>query len=681
MKDRILTLFSVQNEWSVKELQKEMHLKDGREFTRFIKTLNALEEDRILYNNHAKYYLIDNINYMVGIAKDISHHEYAVSNSERKVYVKKKYATNVFDRDEVLVKCGFNAKILHIYKHDIRYIIGTFIHTKKGWIFHSDINFHRQFDVKNIHQFKLKSGMKAVVEINKYADPLVVSILKIIGFEKEPGVDITSILYANNVRMNFGDKVLQDIIKLPNQVNKQDKKGRIDYRNLLTVTIDGDDAKDFDDAISIEKTKSGYTLYVHIADVSHYVKESSSIDQEAYARATSVYVTDRVIPMLPFELSNGICSLNPDVDRCTLTCKMSINTTGKVTSYEIVPSLIHSDRRCTYHKVNAVLNGDPVAIDEYKEILNLIYHLSDLAHLLQKRSKNRGCIDFQTTESNIILDENGKAIKILKKSRGFAEQMIEESMILANVCVANYLHSKQLPCMYRVHEQPDPEKVQTIGAIASALQVPFDFNFEDVTTKELQQFLDSIHDPQLFEIFSMITLRAMQKAKYDAHCIGHFGLALEEYCHFTSPIRRYSDLVVHRMLRKYVFDKEDEKAVTRDIKKIERQSFHVSQKERDAIQVERLVSDYKKAEYMESKIGHTFVGHIVGVQSFGFFVELNNSIEGLVPLHSLYEYYEYDEDTMSLHSTSNVLHLGQKVRVTCSDVNRAKGQVEFVLSQ
>ncbi len=679
MRNLILNAFEEQSEWNVRDLQNALRVKSGKDFTTFVKTMNELEDEHILYNNHAKYFLIDNENYMVGVAKDISRFEYAVTNPDKKVYVPKKMAKNVFDRDEVLVQLQPNVKVVHIYRHDVRQVIGKFIHTKKGWVFFSDIDFHRQFQIKNMHSFALKNGMKAVVEITKYSDPLEANIVKLIGMEKDPGVDITSILFANHVRMGFGDKIQLEVTKLPQKVQRSDLEGRVDYRSLDTVTIDGDDARDFDDAISIQKEKDGYVLYVHIADVSHYVKEGSAIDQEAYARSTSVYVTDRVVPMLPFELSNGICSLNPDVDRCTLTCKMHINKEGICTSYSIVPSIIHSNHRCTYKKVNQVLANDVEAMDEYQDLLTLIYNLNDCTKQLKKQSKKRGCIDFQTTESQIVLNKKGKPISIEKKERGIAEEMIEECMILANVCVANYLHAHQLPCMYRVHESPDPDKITTVTSVAHALHVPYDFYPDDVTTKELQTFLDSIESDELFEIFSMVTLRAMQKAKYSHQCIGHFGLSLSEYCHFTSPIRRYSDLVVHRMLRKYLFEKGDVKNVARDIKKIERQSYHVSQKERDAILVERIVDDYKKAEYMESRLGQVFDGTVVGVTGFGFFVELNNSVEGLVPLRSLMDFYTFDEAQMCLVSESNRISLGQHVRVMCKDVNRAKGQIEFAL--
>jgi len=464
-------------------------------------------------------------------------------------------------------------------------------------------------------------------------------------------------------------------------VQKDELQNRKDLRNLLTVTIDGDDAKDFDDAISIVKNEKGYLLYVHIADVSHYVKENSALDQEAYLRGNSIYVCDRVVPMLPFDLSNGICSLNPNVDRLTISCAMQVDEKGNLLTYNVFPSVIHSDKRCTYKKVNACLDGDEKALEDYAEVKDLLFTLETLAKLLKKQSHHRGCIDFNTKEAKICMDKNGYPIDVQVLERGFAEQMIEECMILANVCVAHHMHVNKIPSMYRVHENPDPKKVATICTVANSLRIPFDFYPDEVSGSQIQQFLESIKDENAYEVLSMISLRAMQKARYDAHCLGHFGLALEEYCHFTSPIRRYSDLVVHRMLHAYCFN-EQKRTPTNDEKKIEKQAFHISEKERDAIMMERMVNDYKKAQFMEKRIGQVFEGTIVGVMSFGFFVEMDNTVEGLVPVHTLAnDFYDYDEDTMTLKGQTHgkVFQMGMRVRVVCTDVQREKGQVTFSL--
>lgn len=681
MRKKILSLFEQKQEWNLKEMEQKLHLSSSKAFVEFIKMLNQLEEEHILMNNHNSYFLIDCDTYFVGKVKDISKYEYMVSNQKQKIYVKKQKNDKCFEGDLVLVELGHKNQIKHIYEHSITTITGSFYRRKKGLVFRSDIDYHRTFEVVNEKNYKLQHGSKVVVQITSYSNPLKVKIIELLGNEKDKGVDISSLLYANHIRMQWNDKIMDELKHIPSSVGKNDLMNRKDLRNLLTFTIDGDDAKDFDDAISIEKNKQGYILYVHIADVSHYVKEASAIDQEAFARSTSVYVCDRVVPMLPFELSNGICSLNPDVDRCTLTCKMMINSRGRCTSYEIFPSLIHSDKRCTYQNVNEVLNGHSIL--DYAFLEESFSILKKCTLKLQKQAEKRGAIEFETIESNIILNEKGVPIDVQIKKRGFAEQMIEECMILANVCVANYLHSNQLPCMYRIHEKPDPEKVMSVCQAAQIMGAPYDFYPEDIRPKDLQEFLMSLN-PEQHDILSMISLRAMQKARYDEKCVGHFGLALSEYCHFTSPIRRYSDLVVHRMLRKYLFEQHSLKSVSKDIKKIEKQAFHVSEKEREAIRVERLVNDYKKAEYMKKHIGQTYIGRIVGVQSFGFFVELENTIEGLVPVHTLYDdFYIYDELKMQLKAEMGhrTFQIGQEVRVICTAVNQEKGQVEFAIRQ
>ncbi|MGM9946434.1 ribonuclease R [Floccifex sp.] len=674
MRQILLQKFHQQKKWNIDQLRKTLNIKNSKELTTLVKTLNELVDERLIINNHTNYILVTSQD-MIGKIKDISKTEYAIINEDKKIYVEKKYAKNVFDGDEVFAQReNGNWKVKQIFSHGIHKIIGEFIHSKKGYQFFSDIDYHRSFIVKNIDEFKIQNHDKAVVRILKYDNPMLVEIETIVGNKKEAGVDITSILYENNVRMHFNERIEKECKTISSQVTNKDKNNRVDLTNLITFTIDGDDAKDFDDAISITKKKYGYTLYVHIADVSHYVKEGSAIDQEAYARCTSIYVCDRVVPMLPFELSNGICSLNPEVDRCTITCQMEIDEHGNCTSYKVYPSLIHSNQRCTYNMVNAVLKGNLQAIRSYENIYQDLIYLAQCASLLQERSYDRGCIDFNTKEPEIQLNKKGKPISIRIKPRGFAQQMIEECMILANVCVANLLHQKHIPCMYRIHEKPTEKKLEPLIHISQAFHYVFDY--ENISSKTIQTLLESIEDVTEHEIISRISLRSMQKAIYNQECKGHFGLSLEEYCHFTSPIRRYSDLVVHRMLRKYIFE-QNECSTNKDEKKIMKQSIQMSQKERDAIFVERQVNDYKMAEYMENQLFKTFDATIISVMEFGFFVELENGIEGLVPIRTLFDHFVYDELTMTLKSESMNYSLGQKIKVICTEVNKQKGQITF----
>ncbi len=686
MRQELIELFKEKDKLSLKEIEQCLHVQNTEQIKEMMTALQELEDERKIYNDHMQYVWIDNDQYMIGRVKDVSRFELAIINPEGKIYVPKANAKDAFDRDEVLVKKTPQGNyVVHIFSRGIRNVTGTFFRDKEGWRFRSDIDLHTTFKVKNIKEFSLSNNVKAVVEIVKYTRPLEVRIARIIGPANEAGTDITALLYENEIRQEFPEPVIEEVRKVSDHVTEKELEGRSDFRALPTVTIDGDDSKDFDDAITVEKTKAGYRLYVHIADVSHYVKENSPLDQEAYLRGTSVYVVDRCVPMLPFELSNGICSLNPDVDRLTLSCVMDIDKTGKVIKYDIVPSVIHSDRRCTYNKVNQLMDHDPQIEKEYADVKEMLLDFEELAKQLEKQTEKRGAINFSTKEPKITLNKKGKPVDVTVKERGYAEQMIEEAMVLANVCVANYLNQHKFPGVYRVHEKPDPEKVETLYQIARVFNVPFEVSINDVNALEIEQFLSSIDDETAHEVLSLVALRAMQKARYDADCIGHFGLALDEYCHFTSPIRRYSDLVVHRMLRRYCFEKNsDRRQLAKDQNKVRVQAAHISEKEKDAVNAERTVNDYKMAQYMEKKVGQSFIGTIISVMNFGFFVELDNTIEGLVPMHTLMDdYYNYDEATMSLigENSGKVFQIGQKIKVLCIDVDAAKGQVTFGIEQ
>ncbi len=674
MKEKLLKLFNKKDKWTLPELRKEIATDKSSKLVELMRALNALVDERKLVNNHAYYYLIKDED-VIGKVKDISRFEYAVSNGERKVYVEKKYAKNVFVEDEVLaVKEKGIWKIKHIFAHNIYRITGYFIKVKGRLVFHSDIDFYRDFEIANIKQFKINVNDRVVVKVIKYDNPMLVEIEKVIGNNKDKGVDITSLLLKNNVRMDFNKRIEQEIVKLPTKVTAREIKSRKDLRFLQTVTIDGDDAKDFDDAISIVKSVGGFSLYVHIADVSYYVKEGSAIDKEAYARCTSIYVCDRVVPMLPLELSNGICSLNENVERNTITCQIEIDKEGKIQSYEIYPSVIFSDRRCTYNKVNELLDGNETIIEEYASLQEMINNMAECASLLERQAKQRGSIEFVSLEPIIELNKKGKAINVTLREFGKAENIIEQFMIAANVCVANYLDDNNIPAMYRIHLYPEYEDLLKLKNICANFNI--DVNIEDITPNVIQNLLATIEDESEYLAISNITLRAMKKAIYSNECLGHFGLSLDQYCHFTAPIRRYSDLVVHRMLRKYLFE-DFQGNKEKDFSKIDKQAIQMTSKELDAIVAEREVNDYKMAEYMESFIGDIFEGTIVSVLEFGFFVQLDNSIEGLVPVRTLFGYYEYEEKTMSLISPRKTYTIGNRVKVKVTDVNVSKGQIGF----
>lgn len=683
MKDRLILLFKESPERTLSSLEQQLHIENEEQREDLKDTLEQMQEDRLVWKDGDLWRWIGE-DYFVGRVKDISKFEFIVVNGDQKVYVRKSNGMDAFDRDEVLVrKAAGGNRIIHIFKRGIENITGVIMKTRDGWRFRSDVDLHTTFRLTNARDFSLASNTKAVVKVVDYSRPLGVKIIRLLGPASQKGVDIEAMLYENNVRMEFPEEVITQTSQVPSVISDKELEGRTDFRDLLTVTIDGDHSKDFDDAISLEKTDKGYRLYVHIADVSHYVGEDSPLDKEALLRGNSVYVVDRVVPMLPFELSNGICSLNPDVDRLTLTAVMDLDKDGNLVDTDVVESVIHSDKRCTYSNVNKLLAGDPSVQEEYKDVREMLQNFEELTHKLQARSKDRGYISFSTKEPTIELDDKGRPVNIYVAERGFSEQMIEEAMIMANVAVAKFLDEKKIPGIFRVHETPDPEKIVTVLNMAKALNVPADFYPDDVNAKDIQKFLDNIEDETNRDVLSMIALRSMQKARYDSEDIGHFGLALEDYTHFTSPIRRYSDLVVHRMLRKYFFDKNaDRSKIASERRKIQKEAEHISTKEREAITMERLVNDYEAARFMEKKIGQHYQGTVVGVANFGFFVELDNTVEGLVPCHSLTDdFYRYDDGTMTLEGENNhrKFHMGQKVNVVCTDVDVPRGKITFGL--
>jgi len=680
MKDRLILLFKESPERTLSSLEQQLHIENKEQREDLKDTLAQMEDERLVWKDGDVWRWIGE-DYFVGRLKDISKFEFLVVNGDQKVYVRKSNGMDAFDRDEVLVrKSAGGNRIIHIFKRGIENITGVILKTRDGWKFRSDVDLHTTFRLTNAKEFSLANNTKAVVKVVDYTRPLGVKIIRLLGPASQKGVDIEAMLYENNVRMEFPEEVITETSKVPSTVSDRELEGRSDFRDLLTVTIDGDHSKDFDDATSLEKTDKGYRLYVHIADVSHYVKEDSPLDKEALLRGNSVYVVDRVVPMLPFELSNGICSLNPDVDRLTLTAVMDLDNNGNLMDTDVVESVIHSDKRCTYNDVNRLLAGDPAVQEEYRDVRDMLKNFEELTHKLQARSKERGYISFSTKEPTIELDDKGRPVNIYVAERGFSEQMIEEAMIMANVAVAKFLDEKKIPGIFRVHETPDPEKVATVLNMAKALNVPADFYPDEVSAKDIQKFMDNIED----ETSSMVALRSMQKARYDSEDIGHFGLALEDYTHFTSPIRRYSDLVVHRMLRKYFFNKNaDQTKMKGERRKIQKEAEHISTKEREAITMERLVNDYEAARYMEKKVGQRYQGTVVGVANFGFFVELDNTVEGLVPCHSLTDdFYRYDEGTMTLEGENNhkTYRMGQKVDVVCTDVDVPRGKITFGLA-
>ncbi|NLX77565.1 MAG: ribonuclease R [Clostridiaceae bacterium] len=528
---------------------------------------------------------------------------------------------------------------------------------------------------------------KVVVEITRYPEPernAEGQIVEILGDADDKGVDVLSVIRSYNIPVDFPEEVLNEAKSVPQELTPEDYKGRLDLRNLAMVTIDGEDAKDMDDAVSLEITEdNNYRLGVHIADVSHYVKENSPLDREALKRGTSVYFPDRVIPMLPTELSNGICSLNPKVDRLAFSVFMEIDSLGRVVNHEIAESVINVTKRMTYTDVYKILEEqDPVLTERYRPLVPMFENMRDLALLLMKKRSLRGAIDFDFPETKIIVDEQGKPLSIEKYEITIANRIIEEFMLICNETVSEHFYWANTPFVYRIHEDPDPEKIQRLNE--------FLFNFGvrikgsgNVHPRALQDVLAKVRGTRQERIISTMMLRSLQKARYSDEHTWHFGLAANYYSHFTAPIRRYPDLIIHRIMKEYINGKlNDERNeyysdILHDIAK------HCSEREKNAEEAERDYDELKKAEYMQEHIGEKFTGIVSGVTSFGIFVELENSVEGLVRLSSMDDdYYVYDEKRYFIigERTGKVYRIGDSVEVVVVKSDPMTRQIDFMLA-
>ena len=523
--------------------------------------------------------------------------------------------------------------------------------------------------------------VKTVKQVNtkKY----LAEVVKIIGHKDDPGTDILSIAYKHGIYEDFGEEVEKELESIPNEVNPKDLTGRKDLTGLVTFTIDGDDTIDIDDAISLIMLENGnYQLGVHIADVSNYVKENTALGDAAYERGTSSYLADTVIPMLPHKLSNGICSLNEGVVRLTMSCVMEINHKGKVVNYDIFPSYIKSSKRMTYAKVNDIIVRD-IVDPLYEPFVDTLKKMNELHKIIRKEKIERGYIDFEIDEAKIVQDETGKAIGVKRREREEGDMLIEDFMISANETVANHIFQMDLPFIYRVHEDPKPEKVEEFMNLVKILGYKLDGISSGFTPKTMQKILSQLKGKKEFDILSSLLLRTMRKAEYSRDNVGHFGLSSKAYTHFTSPIRRYPDLEVHRLLKRYLVNNDMSMTTIQTLENsLVEIATHSSERERAAVDAEREVLDMKMAEYMEDHIGEEFDGVISTITNFGFFVALPNLIEGLVHVQTLKgDYYSYIPELLSMigKSTKKTYRLGDKVRVKCISASKANSMVDFEL--
>lgn len=590
----------------------------------------------------------------------------------------------ILKEDDGGKKC--EGEIKEIVERANKAFVGVYQDSKNfGFVLPEDKRIQNDIFIARRDRSGAETGDLVMVEITRWATEGRRNpegrVTEVLGKKGEKGLDILTIIKKFGLPEEFPDKVLNYAEGVEEEISPSEIKNRKDLRNIRMVTIDGEDAKDLDDAVSIEKLENGtYKLGVHIADVTHYVREKNPLDKEALKRATSVYLIDRVIPMLPRKLSNGICSLNPKVDRLTLSCTMIINKDGKVIDHEIYESVIKTSERMTYTDVTKILkDGDKDLIAKYEYLYEDFKAMEELCTILNKKRLKRGAIDFEFEESKIILNDKGKPVDIKPYEREIANRMIEEFMLIANETVAEHMYWTKLPFVYRIHENPDEEKLQKFKEFVYNLGYSVKWT-QEIHPKTLQGVLDEVKGKKEETVISTLLLRSMMQARYAPECTGHFGLAAEYYCHFTSPIRRYPDLQIHRIIKEHLHGKIDGKRSGKLVAIVDNASKQSSEMERIAQEAEREVDDLKKAEYMLDRIGEEFSGMISSVTSFGLFVQLPNTIEGLVHIRDLDDdYYVYDEDHLCLigERTKKVYRLGDDVKVKCQKVDIPNREIFF----
>lgn len=618
----------------------------------------------------------------------------SVEDREEDIFIGENDTGDAFlgDTVEVALKGKNSGKrqegvVVKVLAHTITEVVGTFEKSKNfGFVVPDNQRITCDIFIPLERTKGAVTGHKVVAEITDYGkgrkNPEG-KITEILGHRNDPGTDILSIIKAYQLPTEFPERVMNQAERVAKPVSEADRQGRLDLREEVCVTIDGEDARDLDDAVSVRREGDNYILSVHIADVTNYVQENSTLDREAYERGTSVYLVDRVIPMLPHTLSNGICSLNAGEDRLALSCIMTIDPKGKIIGHTIAETVIRVTRRMSYTSVKKILeDADPAECKEYEDLVPMFQEMAELARLLRKRRRKRGSIDFDFPETKILLDEKGRPTDIRPYDRNTATKIIEDFMLAANETVAADYFWQAQPFVYRTHENPDTEKMQKLGLFIQNFGYSLHLGGDEVHPGEIQKLLDKIEGTPEEALISRLTLRSMKQAKYSTDCTGHFGLAAKHYCHFTSPIRRYPDLQIHRIIKENLRGRlngirtEHYETILPEVAK------HSSEMERRADEAERETEKLKKVEYMEQHIGEVYEGVISGITNYGLYVELPNTIEGMVHVNALEgDYYEYDDNTYEMRGqhSGTVYRLGQKVRIRVKDVDGLCRTIDFVL--
>jgi ribonuclease R len=659
----------------------------------FNKAMEELVKSGTIELSEKGRYTLANIDMKVGV---FTGHQkgfgfVTVEGEDSDIFIPGPHTNGALHKDTVRVKVmgapegkRREGEVLEVIERGMKEVVGTFEKTKDfGFVVSDNTKFNKDIFIPETATKGAVTGHKVVVEITGFGNDRrnpEGKVIEIIGHVNDPGTDIMAIVRAFEIPTEFPKPVFEQLNSIPETIFEEQYKGRKDIRTWQTVTIDGEDAKDLDDAITIKKTDEGYELGVHIADVTNYVTENSPLDKEALKRGTSVYLVDRVIPMIPHQLSNGICSLNQGVDRLALSCFMQIDMNGKVISHETCETVINVDRRMTYTSVKKILEDKDIQeMEEYKELLPMFNTMEDLAAILRKKRKQRGSLDFDFPEAKIIM-ENGKIKEIKAYDRNVATKIIEEFMLMANETVAEDFYWQEIPFVYRTHEVPDSEKIAKLASFIYNFGYRIKMKDEEIHPKELQKLLADIDGTTEEPIISRLTLRSMKQARYTPECGGHFGLAAKYYCHFTSPIRRYPDLQIHRIIKENLRGKFSDdrskhyKAILGDVSK------KASTTERRAEEAEREVEKLKKAEFMEQFIGEEFEGVISGITDWGFYVELPNTVEGLVHVNKMVgDFYVFDDRNYMLVGihTRKQFRLGDRVKVKVAGIDKLQKAIDF----
>ena len=694
MKEQIINVMSDRYEaLDVIEINDLLELTSPEDLSRLNNVLCELEKDGVVYKTKKnKYILFKNCPSLKSGVLSLNKKGFGflIVKDGEDIYIDKDNINGAVNDDRVLVEIINNhgkteGRVLRVLNRDLSNLIGEiYFADNKPFVKLEDKNKKLDIKLDSKSTNGLVEGTKVIVSITKEMskNKYMGRVTTVIGHKDDPGVDIKLVAYKYSIYEEFSNKAIEQTEAIPSVVSDNELKGRTDLTNEVIFTIDGDDTKDIDDAISYKFENGLHILGVHIADVSYYVTENSYLDKDALSRGTSSYLADSVIPMLPHKLSNGICSLNEGVVRLTQSCVMKINNEGNVVDYDIFPSFIKSRKKMTYKKVNDIIMRN-IVDSSYQEFSDILKQMNELAHILRRNKVKRGYIDFDLDEAKIIVDEDKNVVGIEKRVREDAERMIEDFMIAANETVATHIYNMDLPFIYRVHDVPNADKIDKFLKLVSLLGYKVNGKVKDLTPVSMQKLLNQLKDVPQYKILSSMLLRSMRKAVYQKDNIGHFGLGSKCYTHFTSPIRRYPDLEVHRLLRKYLYEnKIDNETIDYYNANLDYIAGQASEREQASVDAQREVDDMKMAEYMEKHIGEEYDGVISGVESFGLFVELDNLIEGLVHVNSLKgDYYNYVEELLCLigQNTKKRYTLGDKVRVKVVGASKEARTIDFEL--